>query len=220
MNQKTQLPKANKTRNDIIQATEKLFAAKGFQAMTLRDVTRDARVNLAAVNYHFGSKQNLMLAVIRNRFEPINEERIRRLEALSDDFHPNPIPLEAIFDALFQPLFEAAAKDDASDVILIQMIGRAITEPADFLCAMHKEFFAELTRRFMIEIKRSCSTLSDEQLEYRFFFAISTMIGTIVEKNRLERISGGKLDSPNLDRTVRELTAFVVSGFLQSDSTA
>jgi AcrR family transcriptional regulator len=121
------LPKAEKTRHDIVRAAKKLFAEKGFRSMTLRNVTREAHVNLAAVNYHFGSKR---------------------------------------------------------------------------------------------ELKRSCPGLSDEALQYRFFFTISTMIDTITEKGRLENMSGGKLDSANSERMAEQLIHFAVAGFKQSDSCA
>jgi hypothetical protein len=80
---------------------------------------------------------------------------------------------------------------------------------------LHKEFFAQLTKRFMQEIKRSCPHLSEEQIQFRFFLSISTMIGTMIEQGRLKNISSGKLDSGNLDRILQELTAFVVAGFKQ-----
>ena len=63
---------SGKTRQKILSATGKVFAQGGYRAMTLRQVTREAKVNLAAVNYHFGSKLNLMRALLRDRFEPIN----------------------------------------------------------------------------------------------------------------------------------------------------
>jgi AcrR family transcriptional regulator len=217
----TKLPKAEKTRHDIVRAAEKLFAEKGFRSMTLRDVTREAHVNLAAVNYHFGSKRELMLAVIHARFEPINTERLKRLDGLVAQYSPAPVPLELIFGALFRPLFEGTHKDGHHGHHgLIAVIGRALTEPADFVRTLHKEFFAELSRRFMVELKRSCPGLSDEALQYRFFFTISTMIGTITEKGRLENMSGGKLDSANSERMAEQLIHFAVAGFKQSDSCA
>ncbi len=212
-------PKADKTRSNIVRAAEKLFAEKGFRPMTLRDVTREAHVNLAAVNYHFGSKRKLMLAVIRNRFEPINVERLARLDALIAAHAPKPIPVDAIFAALFGPLFESASTEDGPDRALMQMIGRAITEPADFMRSMHKEFFSELSQRFMNELKRSCPQLSEEALQYRFFFAINTMLGTIIEQVRLENISGGKLDATDFEKLVEQLTHFAVAGFTQTDAT-
>lgn len=70
---------SKKTRKRILQAAEKIFARGGYRAMTLREVTNEANVNLAAVNYHFGSKTNLMRALIRERFEPINQQRLALL---------------------------------------------------------------------------------------------------------------------------------------------
>lgn len=95
------------------------------------------------------------------------------------------------------------------------MIGRALAEPADFMRNLHKEFFAELSMRFIREIDRSCPGLSQEDLQYRFFLSVSTMLGTVIEQVRLEGISGGKLDGSNLDKILSELTAYVVAGFKQ-----
>lgn len=183
--------------------------------MTLRDVTRDAKVNLAAVNYHFGSKTNLMRAVVENRFEPINAERIARLDQQIAVAGGKPLPLKGIFDALFLPLFEAANHRGQKNVLLMQMIGRALTEPADFVRSMHREFFLELCQRFLKEIQRSCPQLTADAVQYRFFLAISTMIGAIGEQTRLENDSNGELSASDMDRMAQELVNFTVAGFLQ-----
>ena len=213
--QRTESSVSEKTRIRILRAAEKIFARGGYRAMTLREVTRGADVNLAAVNYHFGSKTNLMRALIREHFEPINRRRLQLLEEHIAAHAPDPVPLEAIYDALFRPLFTGVESAPVNDTTLMQIIGRALTEPADFMRSLHKEFFAELSQRFMREIQRSCPELSEAQLQYRFFLSISTMIGTLIEQVRLETISGGKLDSTNLDTILQELTAFVVAGFRQ-----
>lgn len=203
------------TRTRILRAAEKIFARGGYRAMTLRQVTEEAGVNLAAVNYHFGSKTNLMRALFRARFEPINRKRLQILDERIAAHAPDPIPLEAIYDALFRPLFTGVEAAPVKDTTLMQIIGRALTEPAEFMRGLHKEFFAELSARFIGEIQRTCPELSESQLQYRFFLSISTMIGTVIEQVRLETISGGKLDGSNLDRILEELTAFVVAGFRQ-----
>lgn len=208
-------PSAQKTRDNIISSAEKLFAEKGFRAMTLRDVTKEARANLAAVNYHFGSKMKLMHAVIERRVAPINRERIERLEACIQKHAPSPVPLEAIFESLFRPFFDHAMTARGPDRAFIQMVGRAMTEPADFMRKMHKEFFVDLSIRFMRELKRTCPELSDQDLQLRFFLSVSTMLGTINEQSRLENLSGGKLGGKDLDRICDELTNYVVSGFRQ-----
>ena len=186
--------------------------------MTLREVTKEARANLAAVNYHFGSKANLMHAVIQRRIEPINRERIKRLDACIEKHARSPVPLEEIFEALFRPFFDEAISSKGQDRAFIQMVGRAMTEPAGFMRKMHKEFFVELSRRFMGELKRTCPELSEQDLQLRFFLSVSTMLGAINEQSRLENISGGKLSGKDLDKICDELTAYVVSGFRQESS--
>ena len=120
-----------------------------------------------------------------------------------------------IYDTLFRPLFTGIGSASENDTSLIQIIGRALTEPAEFMRSLHKEFFADLSKRFMSEIQRSCPELSPEQIQYRFFLSVSTMIGTVIEQVRLETISDGKLDGKNLDIILNELTTFVVAGFQQ-----
>lgn len=208
---------ADKTREQIVEAAEKIFAENGFRAMTLRAVTKSAHVNLAAVNYHFGSKTNLMRAIIERRIDPINKERIERLDTFIAEHSPKPVPLEQIFEALFRPFFDHAMHKKRPDRAFIQMVGRAMTEPADFMRNMHKEFFAELSKRFLQELKRTCPQLADQDLQLRFFLSVNTMLGTITEQARLENISGGKLSGNDLDKVCDELTAFVVAGFKQSN---
>lgn len=204
------LPAAEKTRRRIIQAAEKLFAEKGFQAMTLREVTRQARVNLAAVNYHFGSKTALMREVIGGYVIPVNAERLLRLDALCARHAPGPAPVEAIFDSLIRPLFEQAAHSNFP-----QVVGRAMSEPAQFMREMHKEFFIALSIRYMQELQRSCPQLDETTIKYRYFLAVSTMIGTVMDQVRLENLFGCKLEPANLDKVVDELVQFVAAGFQQ-----
>ena len=206
---------SDKTRIRIIRASEKIFAQGGYRAMTLREVTHEAGVNLAAVNYHFGSKSNLMHEMIRERFEPINQERLQQLEQAIEKYGHVPIPLEEVFNALFRPLLAGVSSTPVADTILIKILSRALTETTDFVRKMHKEFFVELPMCFIQQIKRTCPTLSEEDLQYRLFLSVSTMLGTIIEQVRLEGISGGKLDGSNLDRILNELTAYVVAGFKQ-----
>ena len=201
------------TRNHIIRAAEKLFANKGFRAMTLRDVTQEAKVNLAAVNYHFGSKNNLMYEVIRDRIEPINIARLKRLESLISEHREVPLPLNTIFDSLFRPLFESDGPRKGPNPALLKMIGRTFAEPADFMRGMHRDFFQELSQRYLTELKRSCPDFSDETLKYRFFLTISTMLGATINQVILENLSDSKSSPPNYDKILSELIAYATAGF-------
>src|SRR6266852_4816583 len=93
------LPSDTKTR--ILDAAEKLIGEKGFEATSLRDITAEAQVNLAAVNYHFQSKDSLIDAVIQRRIEPVNRRRIEMLDTAGPD--PS---VEQIIEAFLGPIIE------------------------------------------------------------------------------------------------------------------
>src|SRR5262252_5809342 len=76
------------TKDRILDAAEALFMEHGFEATSLRSITAAAGVNLAAVNYHFGSKEELFQAVLTRRLDPMNQERIELLEALEREPKP------------------------------------------------------------------------------------------------------------------------------------
>src|SRR5271155_3887739 len=93
------IARAVDTKTRILDAAEKLFGQNGFDATSLRDITAEADVNLAAVNYHFQSKDSLIQAVIARRVEPVNQKRCEMLAAAG----PNP-SIEQILLAFLSPL--------------------------------------------------------------------------------------------------------------------
>ena len=88
------------TKDRILGAAEELFAQHGFSGTSLRQVTSRADVNIAAVNYHFGSKENLVNEVFRRRMDEMSERRISELR-LAQAEHPG--ELEPILAAFIQP---------------------------------------------------------------------------------------------------------------------
>src|SRR5579864_3993381 len=89
------------TKTRILDAAEKLFADKGFEATSLRDITAEADVNLAAVNYHFQTKDSLIDAVIARRIEPVNKKRVELLDSAGSN--PN---IEQILIAFLAPVLD------------------------------------------------------------------------------------------------------------------
>lgn len=205
-----QISNAKNTRQRILTAAEQIFATKGFQAMTLREVTQQAKVNLAAVNYHFGSKSGLVREVIGARIRPINAERLRQLDQLKAEYGQAPIPIELVFESLIRPLFQYSAESNFP-----QLAGRTMSDPSTFVRSMHKEFFMDLSIRYMQELQLSCPHLDTDTVKFRFFLAVSTMVGSIMDQIRLENLFDSKLDPAKLDRVVDELISFIAAGFKQ-----
>src|SRR5579862_2477676 len=111
-------PRVADTKSRILDAAEKLFGHNGFDATSLRDITAEADVNLAAVNYHFQSKDSLIDAVILRRIEPINRRRLELLDAAGA--HPT---VEQIVEAFVAPVVEQDRPP------MLSMMGRALADP-------------------------------------------------------------------------------------------
>ena len=97
-------PSAVDTRHRLLQAAELLFIERGYEALSLRQVTARAEANLAAVNYHFGSKEAMLQELLSQRLDRLNEERLRLLDACEADGH---VPdYETILGVLFVPALQ------------------------------------------------------------------------------------------------------------------
>jgi AcrR family transcriptional regulator len=170
------------TKERILDSAERLFATHGFDGTSLRDITADAGVNLAAVNYHFGSKLSLLRSVFARRFEPINRDRIKRLDKLEEYAATNGrMPeVEDILRALFAPIFERLREANGGWGQVIQLVGHTHSElNADIRNAFMSQF-EEVVVRFMSAIRRVLPHLSDEVLRYRCLFLIGAMAHTLV----------------------------------------
>src|ERR1700760_1995777 len=95
------------TRVALLDAAERLFSQNGIEGTSVRDIVKEAGTNLGAINYHFGTKDRLALEVFARRIEPVNRERIARLDALEAAVHPEKPKLEQILDALVRPVLES-----------------------------------------------------------------------------------------------------------------
>jgi AcrR family transcriptional regulator len=98
------------TKDRILDAAESLFMEHGYEATSLRAITSGAGVNLASVNYHFGSKEELFQAVLTRRLDPMNQERLDLLTRLEGEVGPAPLSCEQILSAMFVPALKARAR--------------------------------------------------------------------------------------------------------------
>ena len=106
---------ASGTRERILSAAENLFAADGFETVSLRDITGAAGANVAAVNYHFGSKERLIDAVVERHVVPINHERLKLLDRLEVSHAEGVIPIEEILRAFLSPVLRQISSGKMSE---------------------------------------------------------------------------------------------------------
>lgn len=204
---------ATATRQRILEAAERHYAERGFDGMSMRALTSEAEVNLAAVNYHFGSKKELIHAIFRERIVPMNAERLALLKKAQEKAGDAPIPLEVIIDAFLQPVAQRASGPDGPDIDFLRMVGRCLSEDADFWHRLYVEEFQETVSAFRGAIHRTVPGLSEKELKLRFHFCVSAMLGALVKHQQFMREMKAKPDSNDISTVFLHLRDFLCAGF-------
>ena len=189
------------TKTRIMDAAEKLFGEKGFDATSLRDITAEADVNLAAVNYHFQSKESLIEATILRRAAPINQQRIAMLEASG----PKPT-IEQIIEAFVGPILEQDFEPMAP------LMSRVLASP-EIMQRVFKPHMETLSRRFAEAIATALPELSHAELIWRLHFTAGAMAHTITRAPVMREMFGGVLDLKDRKLLIARLVRFTAAGF-------
>ncbi|SRR5581483_1981533 len=197
------------TKDRILDAAERLFASNGFEATSLRGITSEADVNLAAVNYHFQSKEALVQAVIGRRMGPMNARRLALLDTYESEAAGEPVAVEKILDAFFRPVLEMVGSHAHE---FVPLIGRLYTEPGEFAVRLYKDQFEDLAKRFVPAFARALPELPREELMWRLHFAIGALAHTMAANKMLVMMSNGAVDTSNVEGTLTRLKVFVLGG--------
>ena len=197
------------TKDRILDAAERLFACDGFDATSLRAITAEAKVNLAAVNYHFQSKEALVQAVIGRRLGPINARRLALLDAYEAEAAGAPVPLEKTMDAFLRPVIEFCSHHARG---IVPLVGRIYTEPGDFAPRLFQQHFEHMAQRFAPALSRALPELTHEELFWRMHFAIGAMAHTLAASQMLTLMSKGGCDISDVEGTLARLKSFVIAG--------
>jgi len=195
MNQRTD------TKTRILDAAEKLFGEKGFDATSLRDITTEADVNLAAVNYHFQSKESLIEAAIMRCAAPVNEKRVAMLEAAG----PNPT-VEQIVEAFVGPVLEQDFEPMAP------LMARVLASP-ETMQRVFKHHMETLSRRFAEAIAVALPELSPTERMWRLHWVAGSMAHTVTRAPVLRNMFGGVLDFDDRKLMIARLVRFAAAGF-------
>ena len=164
------------TKQRILSAAEHHFARSGYHATSLRSITATAKVNLAAVNYHFGSKEALLEAVIVRRLTPLNALRLGQLEdrlrrADQDAVKPT---CRDILRTFVEPTLQLRREGSGAGDF-IALIGRTLAEPRGVAMTIFMRHMEPLMVRFYEALSRSLPELSRQALFWRLHFAIGSL---------------------------------------------
>jgi AcrR family transcriptional regulator len=197
------------TKTRILDTAERLFAHHGIEATSLRTITAEAGVNLAAVNYHFQSKEALMHAVIARRLDPINQRRLAMLDAYEAEAGGAPVPLNQLLDAMLRPIFEMLSSPGKA---FAPMMSRIFTESSDLTEKVFQKHMAHVLVRFFPALERALPHLSRTELLWRMQFMMGAVAHTIGGARVLEVLSGGLCDSSDVEGILHRLESFLLAG--------
>ena len=196
------------TKDRILGAAEELFAQFGFSGTSLRQVTSRADVNIAAVNYHFGSKENLVNEVFRRRMDDMSAHRLSALKAALDK---RPGELEPILAAFVEPAL-AIAQDRHGGAAFVRVVARAYAEKNDSLRKFLSDHYGHLLREFAKAIAACVPGLSKEELYWRLDFLAGALTYAMADFGLIKRPSG-TAEKAHRERAARELIRFAAAGF-------
>ena len=196
------------TKDRILGAAEELFAQFGFSGTSLRQVTSRADVNIAAVNYHFGSKENLVNEVFRRRMDDMSAHRLSALKAALDK-HPD--ELEPILAAFVEPAL-AIAQDRHGGAAFVRVVARAYAEKNDSLRKFLSDHYGHVLREFAKAIAACVPELSKEELYWRLDFLAGALTYAMADFGLIKRPTG-TAEKAHRERAARELIRFAAAGF-------
>ena len=178
------------TQDRILSAAEELFSNHGYHGTSIRGVTQKARVNLAAIHYHFGDKKSLYCKVIANRLRSVNQARQAGLESALKYANDKPIPLALLVDIYARPLFELCIPD-RSGVGVIKLLGRILAEPLPFVDDLLAAELHPVTAQFAQAIRRHLPSLTPEEFMWRISFVVGAMHHTLATLHRMKDLTRG-----------------------------
>jgi AcrR family transcriptional regulator len=200
------------TRQRILDAAELLFAEHGYANVSVRAATTKARQNLAAVNYHFGTKDGLLEAVYVRRGSLLNHERQLLLEEMERADGGTNVELEDVFRAMLLPAIRWSADHKSGRSTFIRFLFRCYHDSTPGLKKLRLKEAETLRQMILPRLRRALPGVSDSLLYWGIQFALGAMHYTIGDLKWTEEVSGGTTDVSSIESVTDHLVAFAAGG--------
>jgi AcrR family transcriptional regulator len=176
------------TKQHILDVAERLLAENGISATSLRMITSEAGVNLASVNYYYGSKDTLVQEVFRRRIKEVNEERMRLLRRYQEEAGGGPLALEKIMEALIGPMVRLCISNMDKGYNMAGLMHRLFTEPNEALMRFILDELREIITIFTGALAGVLPGASPQEIHWRLNFSIGAAAHALLVVPRLMRI--------------------------------
>jgi AcrR family transcriptional regulator len=207
---------SDQTRTAILAAAERLYAERGFGDVTLRDIVAEANVNLAAVNYHFGSKDELIAELFVTRSLALNRERLAELKA-AEEAGGGRAPINAVLRALVGPTLRGCLGPDNQRSTAARFMIRVSIESVPPIRRIRNREIDHL-RKFIAAMRRSLPGQGDVELYWGLHFALAMAQQTVRDSERLTKLSEGKCDVDDVEGIIARVVDVAVMGLVGSET--
>jgi len=197
------------TRSRILDVAEELFSEQGFDRVSIRDITKKAEVNLAAINYHFGSKEDLIEAIFEREVIPVNEARIDALDAVERSSKKDP-KLEAILEAFIRPAVQCSLGKPKGGKAFSRLFGRCLSEPSPEIEALLKRQFEPLVERMDAALMKALPKLSRSDIFWCMKFTFGALHHWLLTK---DRFVPNWVKNTDVEVQIQKLISFAAAGF-------
>ena len=218
MQENTQNPD---TSERILDVAEHEFMAYGYEGTSMRMITSKAEVNLAAINYHFGSKEGLLREVFRRRLDWLNSERLAVLDALEEQANGAPLKPSQILEAFFGTLLRIGEDEARGGMIFLRLHGRTLTDPSEFIRAFFASEYVDVIDRYKLALFRALPDVPKAEIVWRLHFMLGavsyaiagTDILKVITGHEISDISGQEADAKSEAKRLSErLMPFLLGG--------
>ena len=198
------------TKNKILDAAENLFAIQGFNGTSLREITSRAEVNLAAVNYHFGSKKELIKSVM-SRY--MNELSPRLESSLVNICEQENLTLLEVFSAFIEPLLSLNEFKENGTSNFLQLLGRGYSDSQGFLRWFLTTQYPGVINNFVKAVQKAYPELTAEEMFWRLHFTMGTVVFTMSSSDALIDIAKSDFDKTmDIAGVIKKVIPYVAAG--------
>jgi AcrR family transcriptional regulator len=206
------------TRTRILDAAEKLIASEGYATVSLRRITQEAKANVAAVNYYFKSKDALLEAIFVRRIVPINEERMRLLDACVASGVQGAERLEGIVRAFVEPHLRLTTEFGAGGTVVMQLLGRLSTDSGRRIERILLKQYDPIWWRFSKAFQEALPHLGRQTIYWRFYYLLGTLYYVTTARQWLPSRSEDLCHPERIEDVIRSMVPFLVGALMAPEA--
>ncbi len=195
------------TEEKILDTAERLFAEKGFDAVPLRRICKEAGVNLASVNYYFGSKLGLLRSILHRRAEPINSERKDRLADCVSRLPSKKVGVEEVIRAFIEPTMRGEEGRYYRGIR-----AHIALNPDPTIRSLFDEEYYEAAKMFVETLRKVAPSMEEKEFLWRLACVYGAMLFIPTEHGWLPKLLGSKHDLTSVDDAMKYALPFLKAG--------